>query len=604
VPGSRTPITPALVAATRTIAEPRWSPSGRWLAWAEASAGRTDLLLAPADLSTPARVVNPGELQCTSVGAYGGGVFCWSGDDTLIVVGEDGTLVALDVVSGSTVVLSDSGTASAPTAADGTVWFALENDADMCIASVPSDATSGARAVSAPVDFAWDPARSPGGALAWMEWDLPGMPWAGSRIQLDGATIAGGEGQSVGQPRFSPDGSQLAYVSDARGFWNVHVARADGSDARPLLDEPHDHADPSWSPGQRSFAWSPTGDAIALHRNEGGFARLVVVDLTSGTSREISKGWHAALDWGLAGIACIRSGARTPPQLAVIDPVDGARRIVARGAAEGIEQAGVEPKLVDWQGEDGATVHGLLYEPKQSALGTGRPPPMLVDVHGGPTGQAVASWSGDVALLVSRGWAVLRPNPRGSTGYGRPYWRALDGKWGTLDVSDVAAGIRAAGANGWCDPDRVAIAGGSAGGLVVLLVCAWHGSLVRAGVSRYGVTDLFDLAATTHRFESGYLDDLIGTLPEHEDRYRERSPVAHAAAIRVPLLVLQGDADKVVPPAQARLLVDAVRAAGGTVEEHVYEGEGHGWSRPDTVEDALTRTVEFLDLHVVRAPRS
>jgi dipeptidyl aminopeptidase/acylaminoacyl peptidase len=229
---------------------------------------------------------------------------------------------------------------------------------------------------------------------------------------------------------------------------------------------------------------------------------------------------------------------------------------------------------------------------------------MLVDVHGGPTGQAVASWSGDVAALVSRGWAVLRPNPRGSTGYGRPYWRALDGMWGSLDVRDVAAGIRAAGAEGWCDPERVAIAGGSAGGMTVLLVCAWHGDLVRAGVSRYGVTDLFDLAATTHRFESGYCDDLVGALPEHADRYRERSPVAHAAEIRVPLLVLQGDADKVVPPAQARLLVDAVRAAGGTVEEHVYEGEGHGWSRPDTIEDALARTIDFLDRHVARAWRS
>ncbi|HEY7440758.1 MAG TPA: prolyl oligopeptidase family serine peptidase, partial [Acidimicrobiia bacterium] len=199
------------------------------------------------------------------------------------------------------------------------------------------------------------------------------------------------------------------------------------------------------------------------------------------------------------------------------------------------------------------------------------------------------------------GWAVLRPNPRGSTGYGRRYWRALGGRWGSLDVDDVAAGIRAAGANGWCDPRRVAIAGGSAGGLIVLLACAWHGDLIRAGVSRYGVTDLLELAATTHRFESGYIDDLVGPLPEHADRYRERSPVTHAAAIRVPLLVLQGDADAVVPPAQARALVEAVRAAGGTVEEHVYEGEGHGWSRPETVEDALARTIEFLERHVVRA---
>jgi dipeptidyl aminopeptidase/acylaminoacyl peptidase len=571
------------------------------LAWAEASGGHTDLLVVPADLSAAARVVTSGELRCASVGAYGGGVFCWSGDGTVVVVAEDGTLVALDVVDGSTRVLSGSGKASAPTAVGGTVWFALETGTEMCIASAASDGTTGVHPVSPSVDFAWDPAVGAGGALAWTEWDLPGMPWESSRIRLDGDTVDGGQDQSVGQPRFSPDGAHLAYVSDASGFWNVCVARADGSQARPLLEEPRDQADPSWAPGQRSYAWSPAGDAVALHRNEEGFARLVVVDLPSGASREISKGWHTGLDWGPAGIACIRSGARTPPQLVVIDPADGARRVVARGAPEGIERSSVEPSLVHWQAEDGETVHGLLYEPTEPARGPGSGPPMLVDVHGGPTGQAVANWSGDIAAFVSRGWAVLRPNPRGSTGYGRRYWRALGGRWGSLDVDDVAAGIRAARANGWCDPDRVAIAGGSAGGLVVLLACARHSELIRAGVSRYGVTDLLELAATTHRFESGYIDDLVGPLPEHADLYRERSPVTHAAAIRVPLLVLQGDADTVVPPAQARALVDAVRDADGTVEEHVYEGEGHGWSRPETVEDGLARTIEFLERHVVRA---
>jgi dipeptidyl aminopeptidase/acylaminoacyl peptidase len=219
---------------------------------------------------------------------------------------------------------------------------------------------------------------------------------------------------------------------------------------------------------------------------------------------------------------------------------------------------------------------------------------MLVLVHGGPTDQATVTWQPRVSYFVARGWAVLRPDHRGSTGYGRAYREALDGHWGDLDVLDTAAGIRASGAAGWCDPDRVAIMGGSAGGLTTLLVCALHGSLVQAGVSAFGVTNLFDLAETTHRLESRYLDLLVGELPRDAARYHDRSPVTHASKIAVPLLVLQGDADNVVPPAQAQAVVDAVRAAGGTVEHHVYEGEGHGWSRPDTMIDELERVEAFL----------
>jgi dipeptidyl aminopeptidase/acylaminoacyl peptidase len=167
-------------------------------------------------------------------------------------------------------------------------------------------------------------------------------------------------------------------------------------------------------------------------------------------------------------------------------------------------------------------------------------------------------------------------------------------------VADVAAGIRHAGAAGWCDPGRVAIDGGSAGGFTLLLLCARFPGLVRAAVDRYGVADLFDLAETTHRYESRYLDKLIGPLPAAAASYRERSPVTQAAKITVPLLVLQGDRDKTVPKAQADAVVDAVRRAGGTVEYHLYEGEGHGWSKPETIADELERSEKFLTRWVLK----
>jgi dipeptidyl aminopeptidase/acylaminoacyl peptidase len=239
-------------------------------------------------------------------------------------------------------------------------------------------------------------------------------------------------------------------------------------------------------------------------------------------------------------------------------------------------------------------VHGFCFTPERSALGPGTAPPVLLDVHGGPTGQAGVQWKPFHQFFVTRGWAVLAPDPRGSTGYGRAYTQALAGGWGALDVADSAALLDHLGPAGWGDPGRVAVTGSSAGGLTALLLAAFHGGRLRAVVSRYGVTDLLGLVATTHRFESRYLDRVVGELPRDTDRYRDRSPVTHAAAIQVPALVLQGDADRVVPPAQAVELVDAIRRAGGIVEHHVYEGEGHGFSREDTVLDVYARIEAFL----------
>ncbi|MGH9036269.1 MAG: S9 family peptidase, partial [Acidimicrobiia bacterium] len=439
------------------------------------------------------------------------------------------------------------------------------------------------------------------------------MPWDASRIVLrpvDGClpagkpeVVAGGDGIATGQPRFSSDGSALGYVSDQSGFAHVWVAAPDGARPRPALEEPWEHAEPTWGPGQRSWAWSPDGRSLVLNRNEAGFGRLVLCS-NDGGHQEISRGWHHGLHWGTGGIACVRSGARTPPRVTTFtfdSPANGAggpvRRVLAQGAPGGLEAADpAEPEAVTWTGDDGGTVHGLLYRPPDA----GSPPPLLVYVHGGPTGTSGATWVPRHQFWVSRGWAVLAPNYRGSTGYGRGYTQALTGNWGTLDVADVAAGIRHAGEAGWGDPTRVALDGGSAGGFTLLLVCTQHPGLARAAVDRYGVTDLFDLAETTHRYESRYLDEVVGPLPEAADRYRDRSPITHAEKITTPLLVLQGDKDDTVPKAQADRLVEALRRRGAPVEYHVYEGEGHGWSRPDTIVDELERAERFLTRWVLK----
>jgi dienelactone hydrolase len=475
------------------------------------------------------------------------------------------------------------------------------------VAVAPLDGSAPPRRLST-ADWAWDPTWSTGGLLAWHEWDFPAMSWDGSRIvvadRADGfdrpRVVAGGEAVAVGQPRFGPAGDALAYVSDEGGWWNVWLEPAPRTGPspgrRPVLEEPFEHAEPAWEVGQRSFAWSPAGDAIALSRNEHGFGRLVVAS-SSGRVADIARGWHHSLDWGAPGIAAVRSGARTPPAVTVTAPDGSDRRLFDGGAPAGVDREHLrEAEPVEWAADDGAAVHGLLWRPAGgSGPGAGA---LVVDVHGGPTGQATVAWSLRVQYLVARGFTVLQPNPRGSTGSGRAYTQALTGRWGELDVDDVAAGVRAAPARGWGVPDRVALLGGSSGGMLALLVCARHPALVRAAVVAYPVTDLLDLAATTHRFESHYSDVLVGPLPGAADRYRARSPITVAGAIRTPLLVLQGDADRVVAPAQADRFVDAVRGAGGSVELHNYEGEGHGWSRPETVLDALERTEAFLVRHL------
>jgi dipeptidyl aminopeptidase/acylaminoacyl peptidase len=615
-----------MVARSRTLADPRWSPDGRLLAWVDSFSGRADLVVAPADGSGPSAVVTADVPLAKS-----GSPFAWVGDE-IVYAARDGRLVAIPATGGLARVLSRDGRAAAPAVSpDGTrVAFVLERDDACDIAAVPTDGSAWPVRISTGADWAFDPAwAADGRALAWHEWDFPDMPWDGSRIVLrpvDGyapaglpLVVEGGDGVSVGQPRFSPDGSALGFVHDRSGFANLWVAGADGAKPQPVLEEPFEHAEPTWGPGQRSFAWSPDGTAIAICRNEAGFGRLVVSGAEEDFRRpwrqeparrpwrqeparrpwrqatEVSKGWHHGLDWGTGGIACVRSGARTSPGVTILTADGAERRVLAQGAPASLEAAGpIEPEAVTWTGDDGVTVHGLLYRPPEAN------PPLLVYVHGGPTGTAAATWWPRHQFWVSRGWAVLAPNYRGSTGYGRSYTQALTGKWGEIDVADVVAGIRHAGKEGWGDPARVALDGGSAGGFTVLLVCAHHPGLVRAAVARYAVADLFHLAETTHRYESRYLDRIVGPLPEAADRYRECSPVNLVERIGVPLLVLQGDADEVVPKAQADALVEGLRRRNVPVEYHVYEGEGHGWSGPEAVADELERAEAFLTRWVLR----
>jgi dipeptidyl aminopeptidase/acylaminoacyl peptidase len=378
-------------------------------------------------------------------------------------------------------------------------------------------------------------------------------------------------------------------LRDDRGWLNLWLADS------PLVDEPVEHGGPTWGMGQRSFAVSPDGTQIAFAKNEAGFGRLCVVDVALCTVREIARGVHGQISWQGERIAALRSGARTPTQVVVYDAVTSTREVIAVGPLSGWEDVAlVEPDLVEVTAADGVTLHARLY---RSNAPTDR---LLCWLHGGPTDQWQVTFMPRIAYWRALGWNVLVPDHRGSTGHGRSYQQALRGRWGELDVSDIADSLSHAHAQGWGSPTHTAVIGSSAGGFTALGVVAARSDLLSAAVVAYPVSDLTDLAERSHRFERHYTDSLVGPLPGAQSLCESRSPRNFAAQLAgTPLLVMHGDNDPVVPVDQSRDLVDRCREAGGDVEFVVYEGEGHGFRKPENQLDEYRRMQSFLATHVL-----
>ncbi len=456
-------------------------------------------------------------------------------------------------------------------------------------------------------DFVAAPRLSPDGAvLAWIAWSHPDMPWDASRLQIasvtDGGarlvhrrTLAGGAGISVAEPVWTTDGD-LVHVDDRTGWWNLYRSeQRDGElRTRHLHPAEAEFTLPQWQLGTHTLCVLDSGHLMAAY-TAAGRRHLAAVRTANGALEAWDGPWQPIGSVAAADGRVVFVGRSDTDAAAVVelDLAQGQVNVLRSSSELSVPPEWVSvAEGVSWSSGTGIA-HGFFYPPAGAVAGPdGELPPLLVLSHGGPTGASLPGFDAGTQYWTSRGFAVLDVNYTGSTGYGRSYRDRLRGRWGIVDVADCAAGAQALADRGLVDSARMAIRGGSAGGFTTLSALTFTDTFA-AGASYFGIGDLEALAAQTHKFESRYLDRLVGPYPEAAAIYRDRSPIHHVASLTAPMIIFQGAQDRVVPPNQAEEMAAAVRAAGHEVEVHLFEGEGHGFRKAVSNERALTAELAF-----------
>jgi dipeptidyl aminopeptidase/acylaminoacyl peptidase len=463
--------------------------------------------------------------------------------------------------------------------------------------------TDGTEVLVSGPDFVAAARPGPDGSLAWLQWDHPYMPWDAAQLVVRApggseTVVAGGPGESAVQPEWDADGS-LWFLSDRTDFWSLYRWRS-GSDAELVLDVGSDIAGPQWVFGQSRYALLSDG-RIALAYGRAGSDRLAVLDRDGGLHElDLPYGTFRYLTAQGTAVVCVAGSPSSEPVVLRVDVDSGSREVLRPARDLGVDPAWFSrPEHVTFPTEDRGTgiaeAHALVYPPTnpEASAPEGELPPLMVIVHGGPTAGAVPVLDVEIQYWTSRGFCVADVDYRGSTGYGRRYRDALQGRWGVLDLDDVVACARYLADSGRVDPARMAITGGSAGGYTTLAALTMRPGTFTAGASHYGVADLGALARETHKFESRYLDGLVAPWPSGADVYAERSPINHVDALDTPLAVFQGDEDEVVPPDQAEAIVAALRKKGVPHAYRLFAGEQHGFRKAENIRAALDGELSF-----------
>jgi dipeptidyl aminopeptidase/acylaminoacyl peptidase len=602
----RSPIGPRVVAeAGRRLAAPQLAGDGAvW--WGEgrpAEGGRVTLMRRPAG-GEPEAVTSVGTNVRTRVHEYGGGAWTLIADDLVLFVdfadqrlyrqrlGEEPVAITPEPESPAGLRYADMRLVP-----DGRTVVCVrevhgEGEAENQIVALALDGSGAPAVLASGRDFYSFPRVSPDGRwLAWTCWDHPNMPWDGTELWVaplndtaDARLVAGGPEESVFQPEWDAEG-RLHFVSDRDGWWNLY--RDEAGTIERLTAEQAELAHPQWLFGGSTYAFLADG-SIAFVRCERGEERLFVLDPGAERPRDLglpytSFGFPSLSARGTA-VAFAAASPAAETAIVTCDVANGELEEVRGASDQPIDPAYVSiPRAIEFPTTGGETAHGFYYPPANPGFEgpDGELPPLIVQSHGGPTSHATPALEREFLFWTSRGIGVVDVNYRGSSGYGRPYRQRLRGGWGVIDTDDCIAAARYLAATGEADGKRLAIRGGSAGGYATLCALVFHDDFA-TGASYYGVADTETLAQDTHKFESRYLDGLIGPYPEQKELYYERSPIHFVERLRAPVILFQGLEDEVVPPSQAETMVAALKKNGVPHAYLAFEGESHGFRRSET----------------------
>jgi dipeptidyl aminopeptidase/acylaminoacyl peptidase len=453
-------------------------------------------------------------------------------------------------------------------------------------------------------DFYSSPRLSPDGSkLAWLTWNHPNMPWDGTELwvsEMDSKgevtsplRVAGGPTESIFQPEWSPGGI-LYFVSDRTGWWNLYRWRNGQIEA--LTEMEAEFGQPQWGFGMATYAFVSERQVICAYTQRG-IWHLALLDTTTKKLEKIETP-YTEISYVRAGPGYVVFRAGSPTEMLSIVRLDLKTKrfeVLRRSSELSFDEGYLSvAQPIEFPTEGGRTARAFFYAPKNKDFQAppGEKPPLLVFSHGGPTSATTATLKLEIQYWTSRGFAVVDVNYGGSTGYGRAYRERLKGQWGVVDVDDCINAAKYLAQQGLVDGERLAIRGGSAGGYTTLCALTFRKTF-KAGASYFGVSDLEALDKETHKFESRYNKSLIGPYPERHDLYTARSPLHFAHQISCPVIFFQGLEDRVVPPNQSELMVEALRTKGIPVAYVPFEGEQHGFRRAENIRRSLEAELYF-----------
>ena len=439
--------------------------------------------------------------------------------------------------------------------------------------------------------------------LCWIEWQHPNMPWDSTQLWLanfsdgglsDKMLVAGADNnEAIFQPQWSPD-NQLYFVSDKNNWWNIY--RIENGSRQPVLEIEAEFATPLWQFGMTSYDFIDA-DTIACVYTKNGIWHSGFIDIQSGQLNTIESQYSSmqAVTCHQDKLYLVAGAAALPSELISISRQAKVTSIYSPATIALAPENLSEPQSILFaSGRDNQPVHAFYYPPTNANYCgiEGELPPVIALCHGGPTGATDSGLNLKLQYWCNRGFAVVDINYRGSTGFGRAYRHSLAGAWGIADVEDTQHAIRYLTEQQMIDPQRCLIRGGSAGGYTVLSALTFTDTF-QAGASLYGIGDLETLAKDTHKFESRYMDSLIGPYPERRDIYLQRSPIHHAEGLNCPVIFLQGLEDKVVPPNQAEMMVKLLEEKGIKVAHVTFPDEGHGFRKANNIIHAMESELAF-----------